>query len=63
MSELESKIVKKINTLEGVVYKNDDNEFIEYVLLKNKEKIKADYYVNAIGSTSFNQDIFKEKYK
>jgi hypothetical protein len=31
-------------------------------LADNKE-IFADYYVNSIGSTSFNQEIFKEEYE
>lgn len=59
----ENKITHKIGTLKSIEYEKDNNEKIKKTILDNDEEIYADYYVNSIGSTSFNQKIFKEEYE
>jgi|TARA_B100000035_G_C21033778_1_gene569794 tryptophan halogenase len=67
IEELEnlSKDNKKINHVIGTVvnsnYKNDEE--IDKLFLDNNDVIEADYYISCIGQTSFNQNIFKEKYQ
>ncbi len=59
LAKQSKKINYKIGTLERVKYLNDK---IDIAFLEDGTEISADYYVNCIGSTSFNQKIFDEKY-
>lgn len=63
LAKKEIKINHKIETLKNIHYKNSSNEEIEKAILEDGTEIIADYYVNSIGSTSFNQNIFKEQYE
>lgn len=54
------KISHKIGTLKTVTY---DNNKIQKAILEDDTEIFADYFVNCIGSTSFNQQIFNEEYE
>lgn len=58
-----NKINYKINTLKEIIYENEANQKIKLAILENGEIIEADYYINAIGSTAFNQNVFKEEYE
>jgi hypothetical protein len=63
MGKKENKIFQKIGTLQRIEYENKDNEKIKKAILDDNTEICADYYVNCIGSTSFNQEVFKEEYE
>ena len=61
-----SKNLKDITHIKDTVTgcnKNKHNkEKIESLILENSGEFKADYYINCVGQTSFNENIFGESY-
>ena len=63
LAKKEDKINHIIGTLKTIVYEDTNNEIIQKAVLEDNKEIIADYYVNCIGSTSFNQSVFQEEYQ
>jgi hypothetical protein len=62
MHKLSKKDLKINYISDTVVSMEYFNETATAVILKNGDKITADYFVSCIGQESFNQRVFKEEY-
>jgi len=58
-----AKTISNITHLKDTVVDcKKDNGVIHKLILEESEEVKADYYVNCIGQTAFNQKVFDEVY-
>lgn len=68
-NKLISSLEKFSTQIENITHVRDtvvdcqkDNGTIHKLILKENKELKADYYVNCIGQTAFNQKVFDEVY-
>lgn len=60
MANNEPKITVNESKIKKVNYKDD---FITSLILENGKELKADFFINAMGSSSEKQDLFKNEYE
>ena len=62
MEKRAAKFTKIEHIKNTVINANFNIETIQCLVLSDGTKIQADYYVNCVGHTAFNQKIFREEY-